>query len=70
LKPKGYGETQPRNACTDGVACSEYEHQRNRRTEFRVVGGSINLEIAGTIRHAGRPLQSLSVLRKIERELS
>ncbi|MBK9330462.1 MAG: hypothetical protein IPM95_14445 [Sphingobacteriales bacterium] len=35
LKPKGYGETQPRNACTDGVTCSEYEHQRNRRTEFR-----------------------------------
>jgi len=44
LKPKGYGETQPRNACTDGVACSEYEHQRNRRTEFRVIGGSINLK--------------------------
>ncbi len=44
LKPKGYGETQPRNDCKDGVPCSEYEHQRNRRTEFRVVGGSINLK--------------------------
>ena len=41
LKPKGYGETQPRNGCTDGVQCSEYEHQRNRRTEFRVIGGKI-----------------------------
>ncbi|MBK9487039.1 MAG: OmpA family protein [Chitinophagaceae bacterium] len=44
LKPKGYGETQPRNGCTDGVPCSEYEHQRNRRTEFRVVGGNINVK--------------------------
>ena len=44
LKPKGYGETQPRNGCTDGVPCSEYEHQRNRRTEFRIVGGTINLK--------------------------
>ena len=41
LKPKGYGETQPRNGCVDGVQCSEYEHQRNRRTEFRVIGGKI-----------------------------
>ena len=41
LKPKGYGETQPRNGCTDGVQCSEYEHQRNRRTEFRVIGGKV-----------------------------
>lgn len=29
----GYGETRPRNNCEDGVNCSEYEHQRNRRTE-------------------------------------
>ena len=44
LKPKGYGETMPRNGCSDGVPCSEYEHQRNRRTEFRVIGGNINLK--------------------------
>ena len=44
LKPKGYGETQPRNACTDGVPCTEYEHQRNRRTTFRVVGNNINIK--------------------------
>jgi len=43
LKPKGYGETQPRNQCVDDVECSEFEHQRNRRTEFRVVGGSIDI---------------------------
>lgn len=44
LKAKGYGETQPRNACTDGVPCTEYEHQRNRRTTFRVVGNNINIK--------------------------
>ncbi len=44
LRPMGYGETQPRNGCTDGVPCSEYEHQRNRRTEFRIIGGKIDLK--------------------------
>jgi outer membrane protein OmpA-like peptidoglycan-associated protein len=44
LKPKGYGETQPRNGCTDGVPCTEYEHQRNRRTTFRVIGNNINIK--------------------------
>ncbi|WP_276134821.1 OmpA family protein [Polluticoccus soli] len=44
MRAKGYGESQPRNNCTDGVHCSEFEHQRNRRTEFRVVGGSIDIK--------------------------
>jgi outer membrane protein OmpA-like peptidoglycan-associated protein len=44
LKAKGYGETQPVNGCTDGVQCTEYEHQRNRRTTFRVIGKNINLK--------------------------
>lgn len=44
LIAKGYGETQTRNKCADNVPCSEYEHQRNRRTEFRVVSGKINLK--------------------------
>ncbi|GAB3708001.1 hypothetical protein GCM10027592_42680 [Spirosoma flavus] len=34
---KGMGESQLVNNCTDGVICTEAEHQRNRRTEFRVV---------------------------------
>lgn len=29
----GYGEQRLRNKCADGADCSEYEHQRNRRTE-------------------------------------
>lgn len=32
----GYGETQPRNGCIDGVRCAEDEYQYNRRTEVRV----------------------------------
>ena len=35
---KGYGETRLVNKCADGVACSEAEHQKNRRTELRIVG--------------------------------
>jgi len=33
---KGYGESRLVNRCADGVACSEAEHQENRRTEFTV----------------------------------
>lgn len=34
LKAKGFGETQIKNRCKNGVDCSEIEHQLNRRTEF------------------------------------
>ena len=34
LTAKGYGETQLVNQCSDGVECSETEHQANRRSEF------------------------------------
>ena len=37
MKAVGYGETQPVNNCTNNVACTEEEHQRNRRTEFKVL---------------------------------
>lgn len=45
LEARGYGETQLRNQCVNEVSCSELEHQRNRRTEFRVLetGGNINI---------------------------
>ncbi len=36
IKPKGYGETQLVNECTDGVDCPEDLHQQNRRTEFKI----------------------------------
>src|ERR1041385_4624817 len=38
MTAKGYGETMLTNQCTDGAACSEAEHQANRRTEFKVTG--------------------------------
>lgn len=38
---KGYGETQLTNECEDGVICDERKHQMNRRTEFKVVRGSV-----------------------------
>ena len=37
LTAKGYGETQLVNGCSNGVPCTEEEHQENRRSEFIVV---------------------------------
>lgn len=34
LSGKGYGETQLVNNCSDGVQCTEEQHQMNRRSEF------------------------------------
>ncbi len=34
---KGYGETQLINQCTDGVECTEAQHEKNRRTEFVII---------------------------------
>jgi LysM repeat protein len=34
---RGYGEYRLTNKCSDGVNCSEAEHQMNRRTEFKVI---------------------------------
>ncbi len=39
LRPVGYGESEPRNRCRDGVSCTEQEHARNRRTEVRILTG-------------------------------
>ncbi len=33
----GYGESQLVNKCSDGVSCTEEEHQLNRRSEFIVI---------------------------------
>ncbi|MVN92684.1 OmpA family protein [Mucilaginibacter aquatilis] len=34
---RGYGETRLLNKCSNGVKCSEAEHQLNRRTEFAIL---------------------------------
>ncbi|HUM50870.1 MAG TPA: OmpA family protein, partial [Chitinophagales bacterium] len=44
LKAVGYGESKLRNNCTNDVKCSEYEHQRNRRTEFRIISGKVDVK--------------------------
>jgi len=42
ITARGYGETQLVNRCSNGVACSDEEHQQNRRTEFKIIGYSTN----------------------------
>jgi outer membrane protein OmpA-like peptidoglycan-associated protein/tetratricopeptide (TPR) repeat protein len=44
ITAKGYGERQLLNKCSDGVPCTEEEHQWNRRTEFKVTGNDLNLK--------------------------
>ncbi len=42
---KGYGETKLQNKCTNGVECTEEEHQLNRRTEFKITAGPTSIII-------------------------
>ena len=42
LQAVGFGEIRTANGCVDNVQCSEEEHQRNRRTEFRLVSGIVD----------------------------
>lgn len=37
LTAKGYGEYELTNRCSDGVPCTEEEHQANRRSEFIII---------------------------------
>jgi outer membrane protein OmpA-like peptidoglycan-associated protein len=48
IKTIGLGETQISNHCQEGVACSEEEHQFNRRTEVRIthIDESVKVENA------------------------
>ena len=39
VRPVGYGESEPRNNCSDGESCTELQHARNRRTEMRMTSG-------------------------------
>ena len=36
ITAKGYGESMLLNKCSNGVKCSEADHQLNRRTEFKI----------------------------------
>ena len=37
ISGKGFGEKQIINKCKNGVECSEEEHAKNRRTEFKII---------------------------------
>lgn len=37
IKTRAYGESRLLNRCSDGVECSEEEHQVNRRTEIKIL---------------------------------
>lgn len=51
---RGYGESKLTNRCSDGVLCSDEEHQANRRTEFRILSiegtSPINFEILSLLK--------------------
>lgn len=36
MTAKGYGESQLVNQCSNGVQCTDEQHQANRRTEFKI----------------------------------
>jgi peptidoglycan-associated lipoprotein len=44
LVAKGYGESMLVNNCGNGANCTEEEHQKNRRTTFRVISSKLKLE--------------------------
>jgi len=45
IKAVGYGETQIRNQCVDGVKCPDEEHRYNRRTEFKIIAGPTSIKV-------------------------
>lgn len=48
IVPKGYGETQILNQCTNGVKCTDEEHRFNRRTEFKILEGPTTITLKKT----------------------
>ena len=42
---KGYGEWLLKNHCADGVKCSETEHQKNRRTEVKIINLASDVKV-------------------------
>lgn len=45
IQALGYGESQIRNHCLDGIECTEEEHGFNRRTEVRIISVTDNIRV-------------------------
>lgn len=60
VKAVGYGESRIRNHCKDGIACSDAEHQVNRRTEVKVSKGGNDLDESVIEKLYGKNLADLS----------
>ena len=48
IKAVGYGETQIRNQCVNGIKCDDELHRQNRRTEFKIISGPTSIRIKKT----------------------
>ncbi len=48
IKAVGYGETQIRNQCVNGVKCPDDEHRYNRRSEFKIIAGPTSIKVKQT----------------------
>ncbi|MDQ8006308.1 MAG: OmpA family protein [Pedobacter sp.] len=51
LSAIGKGETELLNECSDGVKCTEAQHQLNRRTEFKIVKVTPVVAMAKVTKH-------------------
>jgi len=49
ISAKGFGETQLANHCSEGVVCTDAEHQANRRTEFVIVNKDKIIQASPTV---------------------
>ncbi len=66
LISRGYGETELKNDCTNGVDCTDREHRQNRRTELKVIGiASVKAEIK-TLAHIKQLEQAEVLLEEIQ----
>lgn len=67
LVAKGYGETKLVNGCSNGVTCTEEEHQANRRTEFKIIEGptEITIEVQEDVKASGQPAGGKNSVRPV-----
>lgn len=49
IKAQGYGETELVNKCSNGVICSEADHQLNRRTEFVITNPEVIKDVDAAV---------------------